>query len=149
MKSAILKFKGYTIEKMEYIRNNCKNFDNEEEIIAPEFLFKLVTNEEKTKANIVIGIKIGDRNESLFSVEAIVKGYFEIMDSTLGEDEINKYYLKNGTAILFPYVRAIITDLTSKSNHNPIILPTINFHSLIEKQDIQKMLLPISDYEEL
>lgn len=147
MKQTILKFKGFTVEKMEYLRNTSEKIE-EEVLLFPDVLFKLAMNESRTRANIYIGIKLGSEKNLPFIVEAIVKGYFEITDSKLEENQIKEFYLKNGAAILFPYIRSIVTDLTSKSNHNPIILPTINFHNLIEKQELSNIILPNSEYEE-
>lgn len=148
MEQTILKFKGFMVEKMEYLKNKKVTLEDEV-FLSPDILFKLAMNKDKTKANIYIGIKLGSEKNLPFIVEAIVRGDFEITNSELEEEEIKKFYLQNGTAILFPYVRSIITDLTSKSNHNPIILPTINFHSLVEKRDLDKIILPDSEYEEI
>lgn len=41
----------------------------------------------------------------------------------------------NAVAILFPYVRSLISDLTSKGSDDPIILPPINVNSMLENDN--------------
>ena len=40
----------------------------------------------------------------------------------------------NGTAILFPYLRSIITTITSSMGIQPIILPTMNIVKMIKEK---------------
>jgi preprotein translocase subunit SecB len=61
-------------------------------------------------------------------------GYFEIIikDKELAEQKIINYYKVNGVAILFPYLRSLISDMTSKGSETPIILPTINVAAMLK-----------------
>lgn len=45
-------------------------------------------------------------------------------------DEIPDFFYRNSIAILFPYVRAYISIVTTQSNSNGIIIPTLNLTSL-------------------
>lgn len=38
----------------------------------------------------------------------------------------------NGVTILFPYLRSLVSDLTSKGSEPPIILPTINVAEMVK-----------------
>ena len=53
--------------------------------------------------------------------------YFE---KGIEEKQLNNYFYINAPAILFPYIRAYITTLTSLSGLKPIILPTLNLIGL-------------------
>lgn len=59
------------------------------------------------------------------SIDIEVDGFFEINDVT-DPDKISEYLVVNGTAILFPYVRSMISMLSSLDSDKAIILPTIN-----------------------
>ncbi len=48
------------------------------------------------------------------------------------DDNFDFLYI-NAPAILFPYIRAYITSITSLSGFSPIILPTLNLIALKEK----------------
>lgn len=45
-------------------------------------------------------------------------------------DEIPDYFYRNSIAIIFPYLRAFISTLTSVANSKPLILPVMNLSSL-------------------
>ena len=49
--------------------------------------------------------------------------------------EAKKHLSVNGTAILFPYLRSIVSILSSLDNSNAIVLPTINTHSFVEVEN--------------
>lgn len=64
-------------------------------------------------------------SENQFSVFASIIGFFEF-DSDLDSVAKDKFFKINAPSILFPYVRAYISTLTSLSGITPVILPTIN-----------------------
>jgi len=45
-------------------------------------------------------------------------------------DELPGYFYKNAIAIVFPYLRAFISNLTLQANIQPIILPVFNLSAL-------------------
>lgn len=47
-------------------------------------------------------------------------------------EEIPVYFYRNSIAIVFPYLRAFVSTLTSVANSKPIILPVMNLTSLEE-----------------
>lgn len=59
------------------------------------------------------------------SIDIEVDGFFKINEIT-DPDKISEYLVVNGTAILFPYVRSMISMLSSLDSDKAIILPTIN-----------------------
>jgi preprotein translocase subunit SecB len=62
----------------------------------------------------------------LIRVETV--GHFEIIDE-VDESVINNYRNISAPSILYPYVRAFLSNLTLQSGLNPINLPPINFAS--------------------
>lgn len=56
---------------------------------------------------------------------------FSFTDKPLFE-ELPVYFYRNSIAILFPYIRAFVTTVTTQANIRPIILPTMNLSSLEE-----------------
>lgn len=153
MFSGVLKFNGYNVEKLNYIRNNSKNINDSNEVVSltPQIMFKIVLKKDNNlKGNLLIGVRLGYEDNTLpFKVEAVVKGYFELEGEENTElESIYKFYLQNGTAILYPYLRAMVTTLTGTGNYQAIILPTVNFYRLIENSDLKEILLPSEMYEE-
>lgn len=148
----VLKFNGYNVEKMHYIKNKLKDSNRDESVtLTPQIMFKVALKKENPlKGNVLIGVRLGYEDNTLpFKVEAVIKGYFELEGAEEVElESIYKFYLQNGTAILYPYLRAMVTTLTGTGNYQAIILPTVNFYKLIENVDLEEVLLSDEMYEE-
>lgn len=71
-----------------------------------------------------LDVSVEDK-ENEFKVHAHIIAHFEF-DSDINEEMKNIFFKINAPAILFPYVRAYISTLTSLSGIKPIIIPTIN-----------------------
>lgn len=119
-KIAKFRFKGYkilnsSISVKEGVKISSKlniNFEQTsgEHENGKEYRLKLVTS-------------IEDENNALnIKIETI--GLFEF-DSDI-ENYKNVFFSQNAPAILFPYVRAYISTLTSLAGIPPVILPTLN-----------------------
>lgn len=63
-----------------------------------------------------------------FDMYVLVRGYF----SGRGEDILQ--YQANAIAILYPYVRALVSTYTANSNVTPLILPTINVNKMLKEK---------------
>ncbi len=60
-------------------------------------------------------------------------GVFEASNQ-LPEDEFESFGRINGAAIIFPYIREHITNLSVKGGLGAIVLPPVNFVQLAERQ---------------
>jgi len=158
MIEGIIKFSGFRAEKISY-EYKVMESGTEKASISPEFMLRLVHKAsdcgEGTEHffNILFGVRVGfEENESIpFTSEVVLRGFYQFSSKDIKENDVadkNRFLLTNGCAILFPYLRAVLTDITSKSNHSPIVLPTINFHNFIEHRDIGELLLGSSQYAE-
>ena len=58
-------------------------------------------------------------------------GHFETKDVKLNDETIdtNPLFKNSAPAILFPYIRAFISNFTLNAGFRPLILPAINFHT--------------------
>lgn len=128
----ILKFLNYRIEGMNYGIN--KNFIvGEKSDVFPLISYNIVKSpDEEDKFNIILGIKYGQESNLPFLLEVSLRGFFQVSSNLKLEDKIEALVV-NGSAIIYPYIRAIVTDLTSRSDFRPLILPTVNFNQMIEK----------------
>lgn len=128
-----LRFIDYIVNNIEF-KNNME-FDNSKEVkiefdIDSEIEF---VDDKKFMLGLEIELfKNPEENNYPFSFKAEIIGTFEI-DS---DDENEKKNLaeKNSVAILFPYVRALISTFTSASNVEPVILPPINVAQYLENK---------------
>lgn len=140
---AILKFNNYCVEYMNYKRNsnfwdelNSENQQVKEVDIAPEFSFDiLLAPGSYLQANVIVGVKVGseENSNSPFRVEAVLRGFFEITTGSIERDRALKFYSENAIAILYPYLRSLVSDLTGKSDHQPLVLPTLNIIKIAQE----------------
>lgn len=100
-------------------------------------------DEELETGQIVIDLSMV--NDENIKVHTIVAGYFEInKDFESDKDKIQNYLAINGAAILFPYVRSIISMVSSLDSQGSIVMPTLNLVDLLKNEDSKK---PICDEE--
>ena len=71
-------------------------------------------------------------NNYPFELEIEITGFF----TTTG-DAVDRFKA-NAIAIMYPYVRAIVSTYTALANIPPLILPAINVNALLEQQNNNK-----------
>ena len=98
----------------------------------------MYSHQKIKKCNIIIGIKYEEEENHPFLMNLVIRGFFEISE---------RKFLINAFAILFPYLRSVITDIT-KASLIPIILPTINVQNLLEGK-LEYLELDYNKYREL
>ncbi len=127
-----MKFVNYIVDYIEF-KNNL-NF-TEEDItidfdIFPEFL------ECEDQQDLIVSLEVRIFEDAVqhnypFEMKIRLVGYFRIE----GDDrEIDKFK-PNAIAIMYPYIRSIVTNYTANANVNPLILPVINVNSLIKNRN--------------
>ena len=132
MGTPVLNFKGYRIVNIDYKRlESTEEFDSESKDFMDLSAFVGIT-EDNNEAHIKVTCLLNDV-ENLRKVTIEIVGIFEIALKDASEEEIKKILAVNGVAILFPYVRAAMSVISSLDNENSILLPTINttrFHEV-------------------
>ncbi|MGO1134202.1 protein-export chaperone SecB [Bacillus subtilis] len=131
---SILQFTDYHVTEINYKFDPFE--DIEEVALKPAFTFGLdFADDEKNNALITLGIEIGDPDfeGNYFYVKCEIKGEFTIHsdDEELTEAEKIDFYKINGVSILYPYLRSLVSDVSSKGSETPIILPTMNVAKMI------------------
>lgn len=71
-----------------------------------------------------------DAEPPTLNCEIQCTGIFEIENKDNLDLPIEKFATLNGPAIILPYIRQHLTDLTIKAGFNPYYLPPVNFHEL-------------------
>ncbi len=128
-------FTGYKFEKINFVHN-------------PEFSFKEpleITFKLESKVEIIENKNLGivslrciifeeaSQKNQPFTLDLIITGHFKA-EGDFSPDDFKKMCNLNGTAALFPYLRAAVTNISATSNYPTLVLPLINVHNLI-KQD--------------
>ena len=76
---------------------------------------------------LTLNVLVKDKKSSL-EVKMTVTGKFEYETNDI--QELVPYLGFNAPAIMFPYIRAYITNITALGGMSPIILPTLNMESV-------------------
>lgn len=122
---------GFTIKNLLLVESNFKRIPN---VTFNNTEIKHKTNVEVSVGvngnNIIVTEKV-DFNQSFNDIDEItcsitMIGVFEkIGDSPL--EDLERFGKINGAAIIFPYIREHLTNLSVKAGINPVILPPQNF----------------------
>lgn len=136
---ASIKFADYFIEKMEYMEN--PNYDSEKsEVMDVSLSPRVDIVFQDDLVMIIFDASIGKLNndDCPFVMNIELKAFFEY-DVTDDPEDINQLHDmlgQNAIAILYPYIRSLVSDITLRSNKFPAyILPTINVIKLLEAND--------------
>lgn len=148
---AVLQFKDFHVLETVYKNNPFKAID-EEINIQPKIFYKLAVDPNNIRqANVFLGIELGDSHlrDINFYVKVRIVGIFEIVSgmAELDEEKIIRFYKINAVAILFPYLRSLVSDLTSKGSEAPIILPTMNIAAMINENELDENDEKFAEYE--
>ncbi len=81
-------------------------------------------HETENRMRLLLNTTISDK-DSVLSIAVKAEGFFEF-DTELDEEMKDGFFNQNAPAILFPYIRAYISTLSTLSGLKPIILPTLN-----------------------
>ena len=128
-------FKDFIISKASYIKNN--NFNRNTENLNVETMFECEIFENENNAIVKLLSFTGslEKVDSPFHVEVEVEGLFEFVENESEGIRFEEYLTNNAVAILFPYLRATISELTAKSNEFPVLnLPIINVAKMLEDE---------------
>lgn len=124
-----LRFMNYVVDYIQF--KNNPSFDGEEVKIN----FNITPNFDisENNKNMLVELRVevfkdATQNNFPFEMELIVMGFFEL--DNIESSDI-RTYKTNAVAIMYPYVRALITSYTANSNVSPLVLPVINVNKLI------------------
>lgn len=135
--SEFLKFNDFRIVKLNFEVTDFdeENLELESDDIKYRFNIGYYEFEDESNLNILKVscdvIKITRFNST--NIELILEGLFEVRGES--EQEKEDFLKLNGTAILLPYVRNIVSTITGyDTTNNQILLPTINVQNLFKEE---------------
>lgn len=118
---AQFRFVNYQVVESEF-RFDSKRKSNKK--LNVTFERSVVVDDADSRMRLELVNTIEDEDKSLF-LRVRMHGFFEF-DSQISDDIKGMFIRINAPAILFPYVRAYVSTLTSLSGIEPVILPTLN-----------------------
>lgn len=130
---SVLQFENYIV------KNVCFRYNMEykrDEAIEIKFDMDVEYHIDIEEGNMQIVLKTyifndEEKTKYPFSMEIEVVGFFSMSNAS---DEQIERFKPNAVAILFPYVRAIVSSYTANANVAPLILPPINVNQLLKSK---------------
>ncbi len=133
-----LKFNKYIVKTIEF-KKNMKYDENKDNNSINIDIANSIRYIGENKFKVGLKITLGDKDlqniKSPFYLLVEILGDFELIGSTENREQFAKI---NATSILFPYVRALITNITANANIPPLILPPMNIVNMIENNEKNK-----------
>lgn len=135
---SVLNFNGYKVGNIIFKINEEFNYREAEEVdVDVDFKVKseIDRNNNSLKINLATTIfKESESKNNPFSLYVDINGFFEYSDN-ISEEMLQGLIRNNSVAILYPYLRSIVSTITCNSGFEPIILPTINITKLMKHED--------------
>ena len=131
---ALLQFKQYHVLESHYKSNPFFEGNIVQETSYNIFFRLDINQQDNNEAAIRLGINLGDESLSNYAIYVKVEiyGLFRLETTEhISEEQRESFFKINGVAILFPYLRSLVSDLTSKGSMFPVILPTMNITAMI------------------
>jgi preprotein translocase subunit SecB len=92
-------------------------------------------NPEKTRLATIVGAEIKSIDES-FSLACKMVGLFSVISGHENMD-IEQFGQTNAPALIFPYLREMISSITTKAGFAALILPPINLSVIMQQNNKQ------------
>lgn len=139
-------FNNYITSKIAYERN--PNFSKKNRLtIYPSYICEIIENELEANVKLTAVVLAEKDQNQPFCMEVEIVGFFEYVPEESEDISFKDYLMTNAIAILFPYLRTIIADITTRSNEFPTLtLPVANISKLLSEQDaIRYIQIPKAD----
>ena len=134
-----LQFKDYFLNEVSYRKN--PNFDQTNSTInlQPELSAQILIKKSENLAYVNLVTKQGNINfeDSAFEIIVDIVGEFTFtLDETEFDIDFETFLKENGLAILWSYIRPIVSDMITRGKEFPnFILPVVNVKKMLSDND--------------
>ena len=138
-------FKGITAEELSFKLNHVKLAPDTKLDIKPQFSRQVRKVNGNEKVNfIVLSVKIAstEAEPKPFEINVTLVGIFEV--DVANESEERSFVIE-GTKLIYPYLRAAVTNLTANAYIAPLNLPVLSGPIFPEDRDVYKFSVGDSD----
>lgn len=131
---SVLQFKKYIVEEICYRANESYVVPDGGTSLDFDFTTHSCFSEDNKKMDVVLSADIfknAFQKNYPFEMSVSIKGFFCI---EAGNEELHNFEA-NAIAILFPYIRAIVSTYTANANIAPVILPAMNINAYLKQKN--------------
>jgi preprotein translocase subunit SecB len=130
-------FKGITTEELSYKLNRVRIDPQQRLDIRPQFSRQVRKANDNPKLNFVslsVKIESTEQEPKPFNIDVSIVGIFELEEEPNAQQE--REFVIEATGVLYPYLRAMVTNLTAQALISPLNLPLITGPLFPEDRDV-------------
>lgn len=143
--NCVLQFEDYTILEIEFrLHPDIYELSTDEVVFPTKINHSIRINEKDKQAIVGLDCRIGSKDKKEltcpFFAHVHIVGKFSYHSSDNSLVQFDRMCRINATAILYPYLRSTVSDITRAANIQPVIMPVININKIIgtEEKDHSK-----------
>jgi preprotein translocase subunit SecB len=134
---SVLEFDNYYIDEFVFKKNENFKKDQDQKIdVDLNFEFDTVRNQNNFKR--IVTCYIFDQNyvenNKPFYLKLKINGLFSLSDYDENNRKHKEIIKKNTLAILFPYIRSIISHMTLEMQIGPVQMPPMNINHFFDEE---------------
>ena len=134
---SVLEFDNYYIDEFVFKKNEKFTQDQNQKIdVDLNFEFNTERNQDNFKR--IVTCYIFDKNyvenNKPFYLKLKINGLFSLTDYDENNRKHEEIIKKNTLAILFPYIRSIISHMTLEMQVGPVQMPPMNINHFFDEQ---------------
>lgn len=138
---SVLKFENYYVD--EFIFNKNNDFEKEQgQKIDVDLNFEFDTERDQDRFKRIVTCYIFDENyiekNKPFYIKVKLYGVFSLSNFDEDNKKHKELIQKNTLAILFPYIRSIISHMSLEMQVGPVQMPPMNINSFFDKKNKEK-----------
>lgn len=131
----VISFDGYRIKNLSYSTYLEDKFKQKSLDLEKKAGIKVSAGMTSKETNGRVEITTQFSNENRFVIgEISMYGYFSFKEG-LSSEEKQQYLATNGSAMLYPYIRTIVSMITALDDSEVSVLPTLNFRDMFNSQE--------------
>lgn len=119
----VISFEGYRINSLHYDTVSKSEYENQKNL---EIQIKYGINMEGLKGIVKFTVVFKNSGEDYRTGTLEIDGQFSIRKD-LNEEKAKMYISENGSAMVYPYVRTVLSIITSLDAPQASVLPSLNF----------------------
>ena len=134
---SVISFLNYIIKDLSFSANpDFKLMDNNTVELGLNLSHSAEIDFDTRSAAVGLGCKVskGPEGNQPFNMEIELVGFFSFSPG-IDEAQAGNLLRVNTTAILFPYLRAIVSNVTALSGFGGVILPIFNVQKMFDAQE--------------
>ena len=121
-------FKGITVEQLSFNLNRVQIEPNQRVDIKPQFSRQVRKSNDNKKlmfVNLAVKIEHTEDEPKPFNINASLVGVFELEKEDRTDAEERAFVIE-ATQLMYPYLRAAVTNITAQAYISPLNLPVID-----------------------